>query len=300
MMPLAVPHRMLALALLVAGLSGCGRPAAEAPPTAAASRYAAMARGTVDVEGGLLTVYAPRDGHVTAVPVSDGDAVRAGDLLAELDTAAADLAVATAQAEVAQAQAQLTAQSARLDPAQRRAERLGAARREGLATEQSADDALALQQGQRAERDVAQAAVLLAQQRLKAAQWEREQRAVRAPVDATVARRQVTVGSSVVAQPPSELFVLLPRQPLVVRAEIEQDFVERVHAGMSAEIVDEVAPDKVYAAKVQRLGEVFSRRTGSDAPNERQDVRVLECTLVLKDASLRVGQRVLVRFIAGT
>ncbi|HVH35138.1 MAG TPA: HlyD family efflux transporter periplasmic adaptor subunit [Tahibacter sp.] len=300
MMPLAVPHRVLALALLVAGLSGCGRPAAEAPTTAAASRYAAMARGTVDVEGGLLTVYAPRDGHVIAVPVSDGDAVRAGDLLAELDTAAADLAVATAQAEVAQAQAQLTAQSARLDPAQRRAERLGAARREGLATEQSADDAEALQQGQRAERDVAQAAVLLAQQRLKAAQWEREQRAVRAPVDATVARRQITVGSSVVAQPPSELFVLLPRQPLVVRAEIEQDFVERVHAGMSAEIVDEVAPDKVYAAKVQRLGEVFSRRAGSDAPNERQDVRVLECTLVLKDASLRVGQRVLVRFIAGT
>jgi len=300
MMPLAVPHRVLALALLVAGLSGCGRPAAEAPTMVAASRYAAMARGTVDVEGGLLTVYAPRDGHVIAVPVSDGDAVRAGDLLAELDTAAADLAVATAQAEVAQAQAQLTAQSARLDPAQRRAERLGAARREGLATEQSADDAEALQQGQRAERDVAQAAVLLAQQRLKAAQWEREQRAVRAPVDATVARRQITVGSSVVAQPPSELFVLLPRQPLVVRAEIEQDFVERVHAGMSAEIVDEVAPDKVYAAKVQRLGEVFSRRAGSDAPNERQDVRVLECTLVLKDASLRVGQRVLVRFIAGT
>lgn len=300
MRPFAVPHRVLALALCVAGLTGCGRPAAEAPTTAAASRYAAMARGTVDVEGGLLTVYAPRDGHVVAVPVSDGDAVRAGDLLAALDTAAADLAVATAQAEVAQAQAQLAAQSARLDPAQRRAERLGAARREGLATEQSADDAQALQQGQRAERDVAQSAVLLAQQRLKTAQWEHGQREVRAPVDATIARRQVTVGSSVVAQPPSELFVLLPRQPLVVRAEIEQDFVERVHAGMSAEIVDEVAPDKVYAAKVQRLGEVFSRRAGSDAPNERQDVRVLECTLVLKDASLRVGQRVLVRFIAGT
>ena len=284
MRPYAVPHRVLALALCVAGLSGCGRPAAEAPTAAAASRYAAMARGTVDVEGGLLTVYAPRDGHVVAVPVSDGDAVRAGDLLAALDTAAADLAVATAQAEVAQAQAQLAAQSARLDPAQRRAERLGAARREGLATEQSADDAQALQQGQRAERDVAQSAVLLAQQRLKTAQWEHGQREVRAPVDATIARRQVTVGSSVVAQPPSELFVLLPRQPLVVRAEI----------------VDEVAPDKVYAAKVQRLGEVFSRRAGSDAPNERQDVRVLECTLVLKDASLRVGQRVLVRFIAGT
>lgn len=299
MRPSAALHRALALALLVTALGGCGRPAAEAP-LAAAGRYAAMARGTVDVEGGLLTIYAPRDGHVVAVPVGEGDVVHAGDLLAELDPAATDLAVATAQAEVAQAQAQLAAQDVRLDPAQRRAERLSAARREGLATEQSADDAQALQQGQRAERDVAAAALLLARQHLKTAQWEREQRKVRAPVDATVARRLVTLGSSVLAQPPGELFVLLPRQPLVVRAEIEQDFVERVHAGMSAEIVDEVAPDKVYAAKVQRLAEVFSRRSGSDAPNERQDVRVLECTLVLKDASLRVGQRVLVRFIAGT
>ncbi|MBN8742026.1 MAG: HlyD family efflux transporter periplasmic adaptor subunit [Xanthomonadaceae bacterium] len=299
MRPSAALHRTFAFALLVTALGGCGRPAAEAPP-AAAGRYAAMARGTVDVEGGLLTIYAPRDGHVVAVPVGEGDVVRAGDLLAEIDPAATDLAVATAQAEVAQAQAQLAAQDVRLDPAQRRAARLSAARREGLATEQSADDAEALQQGQRAERDVAAAALLLARQHLKTAQWEREQRSVRAPVDATVARRLVTLGSSVLTQPPGELFVLLPRQPLVVRAEIEQDFVERVHAGMSAEIVDEVAPDKVYAAKVQRLAEVFSRRSGSDAPNERQDVRVLECTLVLKDASLRVGQRVLVRFIAGT
>jgi multidrug resistance efflux pump len=299
MRPSAALRRAFALALLVTALGGCGRPAAETPP-AAASRYAAMARGTVDVDGGLLTIYAPRDGHVVTVPVGEGDAVRAGDLLAELDTVAADLAVATAQAEVGQAQVQLAAQAVRLDPAQRRAARLSAARREGLATEQSAEDAEALQQGQRAERDVAEAALLLARQHLKTAQWEREQRSVRAPVDATVARRLVTPGSSVLAQPPGELFVLLPRQPLVVRAEIEQDFVERVHAGMSAEIVDEVAPDKVYAAKVQRLAEVFSRRSGSDAPNERQDVRVLECTLVLKDASLRVGQRVLVRFIAGT
>ena len=111
----------------------------------------------------------------------------------------------------------------------------------------------------------------------------------------------VAVGSSVAAQPPTELFVLVPRQPLVVRADIEQDFVERVHPGMSAEVVDEVAPDKVYAAKVERLGDMFGRRSGSaEAGNERQDVRVLDCILVLKDGALRVGQRVLVRFVAGT
>jgi RND family efflux transporter MFP subunit len=291
---------LLVLLPLLGALAGCVRGAASTPAPAA-SRYAAMARGVVDVEGGVIAVGAPRDGRIVALPAAEGDSVRAGDVLAQLDSSAAELALATAQAELAQAQAQLAAQLARLPPAQRRAARLDAARREGLATDQSADDAAAQWLGHNADLGVSRAAVALAQRRLETAQWELAQRRVLAPVDAYVARRQVAVGSSVAAQPPTELFVLVPRQPLVVRADIEQDFVERVHPGMSAEVVDEVAPDKVYTAKVERLGDMFGHRSsGGDAANERQDVRVLDCTLVLKDGALRVGQRVLVRFVAGT
>ena len=290
---------VMACVVAIAALGGCSRGRGDATPPAPASRYAALARGVVEVEGGLLTLYAPRDGRITALPAAEGDAVRAGDLLAQLDAAGADLAVAAARAEVDQAQAQVAAQEARLAPAVRRAGRLDSARSEGLATVQSADDAAAQLEALRAERGVARATLALAQQHLASAQWEREQRSVRAPVDATVARRLVGVGSAVATQPPSELFVLVPRQPLVVRAELEQDFVDRVHAGMAAEVVDEVAPDKVYAARVQRLGEVFGRRVEGEAPNQRQDVRVLDCVLVLKEGQLRVGQRVLVRFLAG-
>jgi len=277
-----------------ATLAGCARGQADTPAgSAGPQRYAAMARGLVDVDGGVLTLVASREGRVTEVPVAEGDTVNRGDLLLQLDSGAADLAVATAQAELRQAQAQLAAIDARLQPAERRAARLDAARKEDLVTGQSAEDAGAQLAGQKADRGVAQAGLELAQQHLKAAQWEREQRSLRAPVGGRIARRAVSAGSTVGVA--TELFVLIPQQPLIVHADLEQDFADHVKAGMAAEVVDEVSPGKVYPATVLRLGAMFAPRAAA-GPGERQDVRVLDCVLALKDAPLRVGQRVLVRF----
>ena len=61
------------------------RTASAAP---ANGSWIAMARGQVDVEGGLIRVVAPRDGRVEEVRVEDGDVVRQGDVLARLESAA--------------------------------------------------------------------------------------------------------------------------------------------------------------------------------------------------------------------
>lgn len=295
-----LPLRLTIVAVLAAcGLAGCDDNDARArsADTAPASRYVAMARGVVEVDGGTVTLYAPRDGRIVAVPATEGDLVKHGDVLAQIDAQAADLAVEAAQADLAQAQAQLAVLHARQGAAERRAERLGHASDEGLASGQSADEAASARDAQRAEIAASEAAVAQAKQKLKTAQWERTQRTVAAPVDGRVARRLVNVGSGVSAQPPTELFVLIPQAPLVVRAELEQDYVDRVHPGMDAEVVDETAPDKVYPATVRRLGDMFARRNGEANGNERQDVRVLDCVLTLKASDVRIGQRVLVRFV---
>jgi RND family efflux transporter MFP subunit len=293
-----MPQRLFLAFCAFAAVAGCTRGQADTPAKPAGPpRYAAMARGLVDVDGGVLGITATRDGRVTEVPVAEGDTVNRGDLLLQLDTGAADLAVATAQAEVAQAQAQLAALDARLQPAERRAERLDTARKEGLATGQAADDAGAQLAGQKADRGVAQASLELARQHLRTAQWEREQRSLRAPASGKIARRAVSVGSLVGTTPATELFVLIPQQALIVHADLEQDFADRVKAGMNAEVIDEMAPEKVYPASVLRMGAMFAPRANAIA-GERQDVRVLDCVLALKDAPLRVGQRVLVRFPA--
>ena len=123
------PHRRALrfgiLALGVAGLlGGCSQPG-DAPVGAAApvARYAAVARGRIDIEGGLLELSMPREGVLATVAAHEGDRVKRGQLLAALDTHPAQLAVDAAQAQLEQAQAAL--RSGRLGRLEHLLRRLG-------------------------------------------------------------------------------------------------------------------------------------------------------------------------------
>ena len=102
--PLRLPLTLLAAALL-AGCSQDDAPAA--PSTAATPAYAAVARGRIDIEGGLLKLTMPSDGVVAQVDAHEGDHVHKGQLLAQLDLEPAKLALDTALAEQQQANAQV-------------------------------------------------------------------------------------------------------------------------------------------------------------------------------------------------
>ena len=122
-------------------LAACSRqqqaeaPAADQPP------YAAVARGRVDVEGGLVRVGAAVDGTVARVAVRDGDQVRKGQALIEFNPSAAQLAVDAADAELRQAQAQERVLRSRLPGLKQRAQRLAEAAAGGAIDGQAADDA---------------------------------------------------------------------------------------------------------------------------------------------------------------
>lgn len=74
-----------------------------APPTP----YAAIAAGKADVEGGVIQVAARTAGVVKAVSVNEGDRVRQGQVLAQLEDAQPALNVANAEAAAQQAAAQI-------------------------------------------------------------------------------------------------------------------------------------------------------------------------------------------------
>ena len=100
-------RRLLGVLLLLPLLAACSHD--SSPPIAAtpAAAYTAVARGRVDVEGGLLNLGMARDGVLSTVPVHEGDQVKQGQLLATLDTEPAQLAVSAAQTQLQQAQAQI-------------------------------------------------------------------------------------------------------------------------------------------------------------------------------------------------
>jgi len=299
MIVLRVPHRLSIPALLLAmALGGCSDAAdqGKGKSAVAASPYIAMARGQVDVEGGLIRVVAARDGRVDAVKAEDGDSVEQGEVLALLDQRQAQLGVSAAEANLAQAEAQVGVLKAKLAPAEQQSKRLGEAAGAGAATGQSADDAAAALGVLRAEIVAADAAVKVARQHIDEARLEVEARAVTAPTAGRIVRRSVHVGDVVAAQGSGELFQLLPDRTRIVRAELNEAYVDLVKPGMQAEVVRDSDQGTPVIARVLRVGDVFGPSRLTDDPVERAGAHDVECVLQLDGGDFRIGQRVLVRF----
>jgi multidrug resistance efflux pump len=282
---------LLAAVTLLAG--GCG--SKSQAPAAAPSPYAAVARGRIDVEGGLLTVVAARDGRIARVLAHEGQTVHRGEHLIELDATTAQLAVQGAEAGLREASAQLQALEAQLAAARLRAERLRAAAKAGAGEGQLADDAESQVQLLIAQRDVALATRAGAEARLAASRHEVSLLVVTAAQDALVTQVAAQVGG--LASPASgPLLTLLPATPRIVRAEISEAYADAVRPDMKAAVSPEDDPGHSWPAHVLRVSAIVGPARLEDDAQRRSVERTVECVLALDgDNPLRVGQRVLAR-----
>lgn len=287
----------LLLSGAVTFLSACSASDTSQTKQAPLKQYAAVARGEVQVQGGLLKVHARHAGNVVAVEVVPGQKIEAGQVLARLRSDQAQAAQAVALARWHEAQAQEHLLAVRLPALKRTNQRWAAAVRQGAADQQQADDAsLALQQ-LKARLTVAKEAVRLSQAQLRQAQVALQALTLRAPVAGTVINVGVQVGSRVEPDAAAPAFVVRPQRPLIVRAEVNEAFVDRLHAGMSATLTPEAESqaDDRLPAHVQRIGQVLQPARLDVDPQSRQQVVV--CFLSLDHpVPLLIGQHVLVRF----
>ena len=176
----------LSLALSAALLLGaCSKDApAQAPAGKASTATAgkvAVARGIIDVEGGLIALAPPVDGSITAAPVKEGATVKKGQLLLSLDGALLQQEVAMATADLALANDRLKGSQAQLRELERNAARLSTGASEGVSSNQQADAARQQLAGVRADVDVAGAQVDMAQHKLEHARLKLQQMSLSAP-----------------------------------------------------------------------------------------------------------------------
>ncbi|MBS0571511.1 MAG: HlyD family efflux transporter periplasmic adaptor subunit [Proteobacteria bacterium] len=291
-----IAHRVVLASAVLATLGACSRSAAPPATAAAAPAYAAMARGQVDVRGGLIRIAAPRDGIITQLDGAPGSEAKAGEVLAQLDPKPAELTAGIAKAQLDQASARAVALRTQVAGLKPRAERAAEAARAGAATQQAADDAQQALAEATAQLGEADAAVEAADQHLKQARHEVAVLAIRAPASGRIVARNAHLADVVSAQSATPLFTLLPDAPRIVRAELNEAFVGKVSVGMRAEVVTLDGTGKAYAATVERIGDVFGPSTLTEDPQEASDTRDVVCILLLDTKDLRVGQRVQVRF----
>lgn len=280
--------------------SPSGSASASAPASAsqvADQRYVAIARGRVDVPGGLLRVATPYGGLIERWGVEPGATVKQGEVLVQLDTREPRTALELARAEHARAVAQLEVLRTELLVARARRERAIAAPQPGTTGTQAMEDArfAVVYAGQQLAAQ--ETAVLVEKQRVAQANQVLAAATVRAPANGQVVQRIAQVGEYV--EPHGLVLHLLPDGPRIVRADLNEALIARVQVGMRAEVVSVAEDSAVHGARVLNVGEVFGppRVPDTAGSEEIADNRVVECLLQLDDTALRVGQRVLVRFL---
>lgn len=289
---------MLAAAMLLVACNEKPLPSAVAaePPSPA---QVAVARGKIEVPGGLLELSPAQEGLVQAVAVQEGQAVQRGQLLLRLAGDAAGTEAAVAQSELHLAQARHQARAQRLPALRRTAARLSEAVAAGAAEPQRADEALQAVRDAEADLAVSQAEAEVARSRLAQVQTQRARLELHAPEDGTVVRVGTQAGQRAPLAPNgAAAIVLLPHRALVVRAELNESYAAQVHVGQRATVTTDgdIAPAALPPAHVVRISPVLGTgRLQDDA--QRGPVRIVECVLEFDQApTARVGQNVRVSF----
>jgi multidrug resistance efflux pump len=146
--------------------------------------------------------------------------------------------------------------------------------------------------------DEANAAVKRFEVKVTQARVARDEYTLKAPVEGEIIRSMVEPGVAFTAQSRQPAFWFRPKAAkLIIRAEIDQEFANRVKAGLAAEAEDETDPTARWKAKVTRLGQAFlPRRTGPFGESLMSEpTRTLEAILQLQDIGEnppRIGQKV--------
>ena len=294
---------LLAAAVLMLG--GCS-PSQDAvsviSPAAAQIKpqsQVAVARGKIDVEGGLLDLSSAASGVVQQLLVKEGQSVQKGQLVLRLadDAARADLAVA--ESELQLAQTKLKTRQDRLPALKATLTRWQAAAKQGAADLQSVDEAVQALRDAQSEVDIAAAEVTVAKRKAEQLRALLQRHELRAPEAAVVVRLQAQGGSML--QSGSPVAVLLPKRPFIVRAEVNESFVTAIREGMKALVTVDAdgsaARQEFPAATVLRISPVYGAAKLQDDA-QRGPVRVVECVLAFDQppANVKVGQNVRVSF----
>jgi HlyD family secretion protein len=198
-------------------------------------------------------------GRIDVVNVEEGSRVTEDDILAILEHADMDAALAAANATLARARAELAEQEIEI---QRTALDWGRAeelRPSGSITEAEYDTANFQHQAAVARKVSLNAAIDLADARVRESEQLKENMFIRAPFDGTVISKDAEVGESILpggmgeASGRGSVVTIADLQHLEVDCAVKEDYISRVHAEQLTEVSVDAVPDKRYRGRVRKI-----------------------------------------------
>jgi len=231
-------------------------------------------------------VFARADGYVVKRSADYGDHVKAGQVLAEIETPELDQQIQQARATISnsqsalkESQAELTLAEANLGLAQKTASRWGELEKHGAVSHQETDEKRADLDVKKAQMEAARAHIVSSEDLVRAneANLRRLQEMktfarVTAPFDGIITARNVDIGfliNSGNSGPARELFRIAQTATMRIFVNIPQVYVGAIHVGDRAELHVQELPGQVFSAILAR----FSNEVDS---NSRSMLAILE------------------------
>jgi membrane fusion protein (multidrug efflux system) len=148
--------------------------------------------------------------------------------------------------------------------------------------------------------DMAQANLKEKQTLLAEAENAVKECVVRAPVKGRPLRINITKGEVLGANPRQTAMLFAAEESLMVRGEVEQEFVGRVKLKQEVTIEDQVTENEIGSGLVERIARWYAPRRSLSAEvlPTNYDTRSVECIIRIKSPApeIRLGQRVRLKF----
>jgi macrolide-specific efflux system membrane fusion protein len=229
----------------------------EMPQTVAVTRGSVeetvLASGTIEARS-LVSVGAEVSGTIKKLDVALGDAVKAGDVIAEIDSTNQQNAVRASEAALANIAAQQKIQDANLASAEAtlaRAEKLG---KQSLVSDADLQAAQLAVTTAKAQQDALAAQIEQAEINVDTAKLNLSRTTILAPVDGTVVAVLVDAGQTVNANNATPTIVkLADLDNMVVRAEVSEADVPRVEPGQKVYFSILGEPDRQIEATLRSI-----------------------------------------------
>jgi len=251
----------LVIMSLLIGLSGCGKKAQEAAPEAfnvetaevklmditKYSSYAGQIKGSHEE-----AVMPKQSSRVAAVYVTEGQAVRQGQVIISLERDKLDAAVQQAEAALASAQAAQAANEVQRQTALSNYNRLEALHKAGAVSDQALETAKA--QYDALNTGAAEAGVAQAQAALNLTRQNLADCDITSPMDGIVGRVDVAVGDMTGLGSP--VAVINNTAALEVEVQISESDVSSVQAGTTVNVLVKAVGEKPLAGTIKSVASV--------------------------------------------
>lgn len=245
-------------------LSEAFRPVPEVRTTAVSLERGRSADALVVATGYVKSfrqarIGARATGRIQAVNVDEGTRVKRDDVLAVLEHADLDAALAAARATALRSRSELQEQDVEIERTLRDLERAEKAVAARTMTPADYDAARFQHQAAVARRVSLDAAHQLAEARVQEAEQLRENMFVRAPFDGTVISKDAELGESIMpggmgeASGRGSVVTIADLEHLEVDCDVKEDFISRVTHGQQAEVAIDAVPGRRYKGVVRKI-----------------------------------------------